>query len=308
MSKRAFVTGGGGFLGRTVVPLFRSAGWEIDAPGSKDCDLRRAESLFQWQGHYDLILHLAAWTQAGDFCLHHPGEQWVINQQMNTNVLSWWKEYHPSAKAVFIGTSCAYDPELPLYEENYLLGEPISSLYVYAMTKRMLEIGARALEKQFGLSHMTVVPGTLCGPYYHEDGRQMHFIYDLARKILRAKKTGEPAVLWGDGHQRREITAVSDFANALLDLVKRGNAWGELINLGAGQDHSIREFADALCQATGTPTNLVEYDTSRYTGAKSKCLRVEKVKKFIDWNPVDFKESAQSVLEAFGWNKNHGSL
>jgi GDP-L-fucose synthase len=297
--KRAFITGGGGFLGRTVTPLFRNAGWEVDAPCSKECDLRLAESLFARREPYDLILHLAAWTQAGDFCLHHPGEQWIINQQINTNLLAWWKDCQPQAKAVFIGTSCAYDPSLPLVEENYLLGEPIASLYVYAMTKRMLEIGARALAKQFGLSHMTLVPGTLCGTYYHEDGRQMHFIYDLARKIIHAKKTGEPAVLWGDGNQKREITAVSDFANVALALVESGNAWGELINLGAGRDHSIREFANEICRATDTSENLVSYDTSRYTGAKSKCLQVEKIRSYLEWEPMPMEGCVQQVLKAF---------
>jgi len=308
--KRVFITGGGGFLGRTVVPLFRSAGWDVNAPPSAECDLRRADSLAAQSDSYDLILHLAAWTQAGDFCLHHPGEQWIINQQINTNVLAWWKDIQPQAKAVFIGTSCAYDPNLPLVEENYLQGEPIASLYVYAMTKRMLEIGARAIRKQFGLDYMTLVPGTLCGPYYHEDGRQMHFIYDLARKILHAKKTGEPAVLWGDGHQRREVTAVSDFANGLLALVEKGSAWGELINLGAGQDHTIREFAEDLCTASETPLHLVTYDTSGYTGAKAKCLKVDKVKKYIAWNPSSFKHCTAKVLDAFGLggDANHRTM
>jgi GDP-L-fucose synthase len=296
--KRVFVTGGGGFLGRTVVPLFRSAGWEVDAPRSTECDLRRAEALGALREPYELILHLAAWTQAGDFCLHHPGEQWIINQQINTNLLAWWRDIQPQAKAVFIGTSCAYDPNLLLVEENYLHGDPIVSLYVYAMTKRMLEIGARAIRKQFGLEYMTLVPGTLCGPYYHEDGRQMHFIYDLARKILNAKKTGEPAALWGDGNQRREITAVSDFANAMLALVECDRAWGELINLGAGQDHSIREFADAICEASSTPKHLVSYDATRYTGAKAKCLVIEKIRKFTNWNPISYRECIKMVISA----------
>jgi len=167
----------------------------------------------------------------------------------------------------------------------------------------MLEIGARALRKQFGLSYMTLIPGTLCGPYYHEDGRQMHFIYDLARKILHSKKSGAPAVLWGDGHQRREITAVSDFANAMLALVEHGSAWGELINLGAGQDHSIRDFAQAICKSTGASASLVKYDVSRYTGAKSKRLQIDKIKKFINWEPAPYRECINMVLSALSSEK-----
>ena len=83
---------------------------------------------------YDRIYHLAAWTQAGDFCLRHPGEQWLINQRLNTNVLEWWQRCQPQARMICMGTSCAYDPELPLAEEYYLDGVPIESLFTYAMT------------------------------------------------------------------------------------------------------------------------------------------------------------------------------
>src|SRR6185436_13243299 len=160
---------------------------------------------------YDRIYHLAAWTQAGDFALKHAAEQWVINQKINTNVLYWWHENQPQAKFVSMGTSCSYDPELPLVEENYMKGEPIESLYTYAMTKRMLYQGQRAMNKQYGHTYLTLVPSTLYGPGYHTDGRQMHFIFDLIRKILRGKIYGEKVVLWGDGHQKRELIFIDDF-------------------------------------------------------------------------------------------------
>jgi GDP-L-fucose synthase len=296
---KVFVTGGGGFLGRTLVPLLQRSGYEVEAPASRVCDLTLPGSLSPFVGPYDIIFHLAAWTQAGDFCLKHPGEQWLINQKMNTHVLNWWKENQPQAKAVLLGTSCAYDPNLPLAEENYLKGEPISSLYTYAMTKRMLWVGAQSLQRQYGLKAMNLVPSTLCGNYYHEDGRQMHFIYDLARKILQTKKTGQPAVLWGDGHQRREVVSVDNLCHGMLQLIRREDGWGETLNLGAGQDHSIREFAEAICQRIGVDSSLIFYDETQYTGAKSKCLVVEKVRKWITWEPASLESCVKMVLEAF---------
>jgi len=300
---RVFVTGGGGFLGRTLVPLLKERGYQVDAPTSRECDLTSAKTLEKYSSPYDLIFHLAAWTQAGDFCLKHPGEQWVINQLINTHVLDWWRAKQPQARAILMGTSCAYDPNLPLIEENYLRGEPIPSLYTYAMTKRMLWVGAESLKRQYGLKSMTLVPSTLCGNYYHEDGRQMHFIYDLARKILQAKTAGQPAVLWGDGHQRREVVAVGDFCKGMLELLTRENAWGEVINLGAGKDHSIREFADALCQSVGLEPSRVRYDHSKYVGSKSKCLVVDKIRQQIPWNPEGIYYCVKLVLEAFGLKK-----
>ncbi|MEI6970050.1 MAG: NAD-dependent epimerase/dehydratase family protein [bacterium] len=294
---KAFVTGGRGFLGLTLVPALRKAGFEVAAPSSAECDLRHAEALGTFKDRFDYIFHLAAWTQAGDFCLHHQGEQWIINQQINTNILAWWKDVQPQARTVLIGTSCSYDPAMPLVEENYLRGEPISSLYAYAMTKRMLHIGALALRKQFGLKFTTMVPSTLCGPYYHHDGRQMHFIYDVVRKIIEARKTGTPAVLWGDGNQRREILHVEDFVTGMLTLMNDDRVLGELVNLGAGKDHSIKEFAGEVCRQLQAPETLLQYDVGRYVGTRSKSLDTSKIAKLIPWTPRDMTKCVTDVIK-----------
>src|SRR5205814_3932279 len=140
--------------------------------------------------------------------------------------------------------SCAYDPTLDLVEEQYLSGTPIESLFAYAMTKRMLYVGLRALQQQFGLSYLHLVTSALYGPGYHNDGRQMHFIFDLIRKIMRGKLYDEPVVLWGDGNQRRELVYVGDFVNILirLDQVLEN----ETINIGAGEEFTIRHFAESI--------------------------------------------------------------
>ena len=83
------VTGSRGFLGRFLCERLLKSGHVVVGAHSQNCDLRQKESLAQFDGiKFDQIFHLAAWTQAGDFCLFHPGEQWIINQQINTNVLN----------------------------------------------------------------------------------------------------------------------------------------------------------------------------------------------------------------------------
>jgi GDP-L-fucose synthase len=277
---KILVTGASGFLGTHLCHALEKEGHLVTRLSSKNCDLTNADSLDAFNGtQYDQIFHLAAWTQAGDFCLFHPGEQWVINQKMNTHVLSWWQQRQSQAKLVSMGTSCAYAPELELVEENYLLGLPIDSLFTYAMTKRMLYVGLRSLEKQYRLKHLTLVPSTLYGAGYHTDGRQMHFIFDLIRKIIRGKLHGEPVVLWGDGHQRRELVLVDDFVSIALKLTAiREN---DLVNIGAGEEFTIRHFAELICQHVGYDFKNIQFDTSKYVGAKSKCLAIGKLKKVI---------------------------
>ena len=304
---RILVTGASGFLGTHLCKRLEADGHKLAKPSSRECNLTEQGALERHlakdKGKFDRIIHLAAWTQAGDFCLRHPGEQWVINQRINTDVLEYWKEQQPQAKLIFMGTSCSYDPALPLSEENYMKGEPIDSLYTYAMSKRMLYQGARALSGQYGLKYLCLVPSTLYGPGYHTDGRQMHFIFDLIRKILRGKTYGEPVVLWGDGHQRRELVHVDDFAEAMISLDAK--AENELVNIGAGEDHSIREFAQMICKEVGYDFSKIKFDTTRYVGAKSKCLRVEKMQSRIPgFRMVPLQKGLQATIEWFMENKD----
>ena len=296
---QVLVTGATGFLGKSLVGHLRARGDQVIALGSRDADLRQPDALDRWGAtRYDRIYHLAAWTQAGDFCLTHAGEQWIINQQMNTHMLAWWHHRQPQAKLITIGTSCSFDPNLPLTEDQYLTGKPIESLFTYGMTKRMLFVGQLALAKQFGLKSLTVVPSTLHGPGYHTDGRQMHFIFDLIRKILRAKLYGEPVVLWGNGHQKREIVHVDDFVTTMLTLEHTVD--NDLVNIGAGEEHSIREFAGIICEEVGFDANQIEYDTSRYVGATSKCLDVSKLRRLIpNYAPKPLRDSLRSTIEWF---------
>jgi GDP-L-fucose synthase len=271
------VTGSSGFLGVALCKALDSIGQTPLRMNSRNCDLTRPGNLeLVATDCYDVIYHLAAWTQAGDFCLRHPGEQWIINQKINTHVLDWWAYQQPQAKLIFMGTSCSYAPGSAHVEDEYMLGEPTESLYTYAMTKRMLYQGARALSRQFGLRYLCTVPSTLYGTGYHTDGRQMHFIFDLIRKIIRGKEFGEMVVLWGDGRQKRELVHVDDYVCTLLTLASR--AENDLINVGAGAEHSIREFAAAICRIVGYPEDRIQYDTSRYVGATSKCLSISKLR------------------------------
>jgi GDP-L-fucose synthase len=300
---KIFVTGGHGFLGTALVKKLTLQGHEIVAPRSKECDLTYGQSLSKYTEKYHQIYHLAAWTQAGDFCLKHPGEQWVINQKINTNILSWWAEQQSQAKMVFMGTSCAYAPASKLVEEEYMNGEPIDSLYTYAMTKRMLLQGARALQKQYGLKWFCAVPSTLYGPGYHTDGRQMHFIFDLIRKLLRGKMLGDEVVLWGDGYQRRELVYINDFVETLTNLNRIVE--NDLVNIGSGRDFSIREFAGEICKIIDYDEQSVKYDKTKYVGAQSKTLSIDKLHEILP----SYRKSCTSLSEGLEivvrWFESH---
>ena len=189
-------------------------------------------------------------------------------------------------------------------EENYLVGQPIESLFTYAMTKRMLYAGLLALRAQFGLRYLHVVASTLYGPGYHEDGREMHFIFDLMRKILGAKRGGEEVVLWGDGNQRRELIHVADFTRILLALAEAVE--DETVNIGAGFDHTIREFAAMICALVGYDAGRIRYDESRYTGARTKLLVIEKLRRLMP--TVQFTPLEEGLRQTITWMEQDTDL
>ncbi len=295
---KILVTGATGFLGKTLCLRLTEAGHTVIGLGSRDADLTNSQSLRQYnQSKFERIYHLAAWTQAGDFCLSHPGEQWLINQKLNTTVLSWWQECQFQAKLISIGTSCSYAPDLDTCEENYLNGSPIESLFAYAMTKRMLYVGLQAIHQQFGGSYLYVVPSTLYGPGYHTDDRQLHFIFDLIRKILRGKYYGEPVVLWGDGEQTRELIYLDDFIHSLLALSERGES--DIVNIGTGDARSIKSFAQKICEIVKYPFEDIQFDQSKYVGARSKFLNIERLK--LHSPSLRFTELDEGLSRTIDW-------
>tara|TARA_A100001391_G_C5081644_1_gene280114 strand:- start:771 stop:1679 length:909 start_codon:yes stop_codon:yes gene_type:complete len=295
---RILVTGATGFLGRHLTKKIESLGWEISISNSKVANLNKIENLFQYNSiKFDYIFHLAAVTKAGDYCLKHPGDQWIANQTINTNILNYWKDYQPQAKMVCMGTSCSYAPGLPMVEENYLLGEPEPSLYTYAMTKRMLLVGLESLQKQYGLKWLYFIPSTLYGPDFELDDN--HFIFDFIRNCYNAKYNNDDFVLWGDGQQRRELIYVSDAIDAIINLLGEEN---KTFNLGSGQDNSINEFAQIVCDVYDYDFSLVKHDLSKYVGVKEKKICTKKTTKFLkgeDFIKTSLDEGIRNSVEYF---------
>ena len=300
---KILITGASGFLGKFLCKKLEEEDNELFKTNSKESDLTKENSLNLYKHiKFDQIYHLAAWTQAGDFCIYHPGEQWINNQKINTNVLTWWKNHQPQAKMIAMGTSCSYDPEMAHVEQNFLKGCPIDSLYAYAMTKRMLLIGLISLQKQYKLQYLYIVPSTLYGPQYHVDGRQMHFIFDIIRKIILGKEQNEKVVLWGDGMQRRELVHVEDFIKIMLRLVKTEN--NTVINIGAGKDYNIQQFAKKVSDIVNFDFNKINFDTKKYVGAKSKILVIEKLKFIIgDYKFIPLNKGFEETIKWFYQNK-----
>ncbi len=126
----------------------------------------------------------------------------------------------------------------------------------------------------------------------------MHFIFDLIRKIMRGKLYGEPVVLWGDGYQRRELVYIDDFVKTTVTLAEAHD--NDLINIGAGEEFTIRHFARMICEKIDYDFNAIQFDTARYVGAKSKCLAVDKLRRLApDFRPRPLEEGLATTINWF---------
>ena len=284
-------------MGRHLVPDLKRQGAEVTIINSRNCNLVEKQNLLQFKDtKFDRIYHLAAWTKAGDFCLYHKGEQWIINQQINTNVLWFWREFQEKAVMISMGTGCAYPPELGLKEENYMVGEPDRDLYTYAMTKRMLYVGQLALNHQYKMQFRHLMPSTLFGPEFERE--DTHFIFDLIKKIVSGKTQGVPVSLWGTGSQIRELIYIDD-AIKLINLAVE-NCPNDILNLGSGHGHSIRQYAEMICEIVGYDPAKIIYDTTKWSGVSKKVFNTDKINRlFPDFKFTDIRVALAETIRYY---------
>ena len=284
MGKKILITGSNGFLGRHLTPKLKDLGYDVYEVNSKDANLLDIDTLNRKFGdmEFDYIFHLAVKTAAGGYCQKHQGEQFLLNQIMNTNILSFWY-IHDNAKFITFGSSCGYNDDVRKIEENYMVGVPETGYEVYGMIKRMLLVGLRALSAEYGMKYAYLIPSTMYGDNY--DLHDKHFIFDLIRKICDAKYSGvEPVVLWGTGEQRRELIFVDDAVDIIIDSMEKEN---DVINLSTGNDYSIKDYAKTICDIVGYDFNKIEFDTTQFVGAQSKRIENTKNSGFLFTNIND---------------------
>ena len=294
--QKALIVGSSSFFGKHFVRKAKDI-LQLTCLTSKECDLLTDQIFTYNVEKYDYIFYFAVKTEAGGYCQRHPGEQFILNQIMNTNILNYWLKEQPQAKFVTFGSSCSYADDALRNEDNYMTGLCETGYEVYGNVKRMLLVGLRAFNKEYGMNYMFYVPSCLYGPDYHQDDK--HFIYDLIRKICTAKDDpSKVATLWGDGHQRRELIYVEDAVDILLSNLDKEN---EMINLSTGDDFSIREYAQIICDLVGYDFNQIEFDTTQFVGAKQKKLVVD-CDKLNNCQFTSHKEALQTAITYYNNN------
>jgi GDP-L-fucose synthase len=278
-AQRVCVTGGSGFLGSHLLEGLRRRGaGEVVAPSAAEFDLVQPDAARRLlaQARPDLVIHLAANVGGIGANRAHPAQFFYDNLVMGVHLMhEAWKAGVP--KFVQVGTVCSYPKftPVPFREDDLWNGYPEETNAPYGVAKKALLVQAQAYRAQYGFNAIYLIPVNLYGPRDNFDLETSHVIPALIRKCLEARRAGaDSVVLWGDGSPTREFLYVEDAAEGILLGAERYNA-GEPVNLGSGEEITIRDLAEKIARLVGFGGRIV-WDTTRPNGQPRRSLDVSR--------------------------------
>jgi GDP-L-fucose synthase len=302
---RTLVTGGGGFLGTEVVERLQRDGIDPVVARRREYDLTRwddTERLFQY-AKPDLVLHLAAEVGGIGANRANPGRYWYANLMMGAHVIEQSRLLGVD-KLVVLGTVCAYPKfaPVPFKEEDLWNGYPEETNAPYGIAKKTLLVGAQGYREQYGLNAIFLLPVNLYGPRDNFHPTNAHVIPDLIRKMVDAQVTGDrEVVLWGDGSPTREFLYVDDAAEGIVLASLKYDA-PEPVNLGTGEEISIRELAEVIADETGFDGEIV-WDTTKPNGQPRRKLDTTRAKELFGFEATTpFREGIRRTV---AWYREH---
>ena len=203
-------------------------------------------------------------------------------------------------KLLFLGSSCIY-PKLapqPIPESALLTGPLESTNEPYAIAKIAGIKLCQAYTREYGTNFISVMPTNLYGPNDNFDLETSHVLAALLRKAHEAKSRNEnKLIVWGTGESRREFLHVDDLAAACLLLLEKYDS-AEIINIGSGEDVTIRELAKLVCDVVGFDGELV-WDKTKPDGTPRKLLDVTRIR-VLGWQPtIPLRKGIEQTHEWF---------
>jgi GDP-L-fucose synthase len=298
--RRVCVTGGAGFLGSFVLAALKQRGaTQVFVPHIEEYDLVNPADIQRMyaEARPDIIIHLAALAGGIGANRARPADFFYINLMMGVQLMhEAWKR--GVEKFVAIGTVCAYPKftPVPFREENLWEGYPEETNAPYGLAKKMLLVQAQAYREQYGFNGIYLLPVNLYGPRDNFDLQTSHVIPALIRKCIEAQEKGiDEVVLWGDGSPTREFLYAGDAADGILTAAERYNG-AEPVNLGSGQEISIKHLAELIARLTGFQGKLV-WDTSQPNGQPRRALDTSRAADYFGWRAsVPFEEGLRQTI------------
>jgi GDP-L-fucose synthase len=302
------VAGSTGLVGSAIVRHFESKGFQTVGIN------RSVVNLFDKKATNDFILKtkptaiIDAAARVGGIAANNqePVEFLTDNLLIQNNLM---EAAHMAGvpKFVFLGSSCIYprDASQPIKEEYLMTGPLERTNSAYAIAKIAGVELINSYRKEFGRKWISLLPTNLYGPHDNFNLESSHVLPALIRKFVEAVNENQSSVtLWGSGNPRREFLHVDDLAAAIDTSLE--NYDSELhMNIGTGEDLSIRELASLISELTGFKGEIL-WDTSKSDGTPRKVLDVSRIQK-LGWSPkISLRDGIQSTIDWYKKNSEHG--
>lgn len=301
-SEKIFVAGHRGMVGSALIRGLETAGFnKLLKRDRSELDLGDSEAVTKFFRNEKPEVVIFAAAKVGGIKANNeqPVEFLLKNLRVQNNVIA---AAHESGvrKLLFLGSSCIY-PKLapqPIPESALLSGPLEPTNEAYAIAKIAGVKLCQAFSREYGANFISAMPTNLYGPNDNFDLETSHVLAALLRKAYEAKKSSaRELVVWGTGTPRREFLHVDDCASACLFLLEKYDS-PEIINVGCGEDISIHELAELICDVVGFDGEL-SWDKTKPDGTPRKLLDLSKLRGF-GWTPtIPLRDGIAKTYEWF---------
>ena len=303
-TKRILVTGGAGFLGRAVCRLLRERGVadeRIIVPRRREYDLTVEADVARLYetARPEIVIHLAAEVGGIGANMAHPGRFFFANMAMGLHLVEHARRIGLE-KFIHTGTVCAYPKfaPIPFCEDDIWNGYPEETNAPYGVAKKSLFVMLDGYRREYGLQSAVAVPVNLYGPGDNFDPASSHVIPALIRKCEEARLAGaDEVVCWGTGAATREFLYVDDAAEGILRAAEV-MAEPVPINLGGGQEISIRDLVTKIAAACGF-AGRITWDTTKPDGQPRRGLDISRARELLGWSPQQDFDSGLATTVAW---------
>lgn len=309
-SSRILVTGHRGMVGQAFLRALARAGCgPILTASRSECDLAVRDSVEQLFRRLkpEYVFHFAAKVGGIKANRDNPADFLLENLKIQNNVIEQCSRAGV-AKLLFLGSSCIYPRECPQpMREEYLLTGPLEPTNEgYAIAKIAGLRLVQYFHKQYSLRGINPMPCNLYGPNDSFDFERSHVLSALVRRFVDARDARAPSVvLWGTGSARREFMHVDDLSDALLFLMERYDS-SDIINVGTGEDVSIRELAELIAELVGYD-GKIQWDTTMPDGMPRKCLDVSRLHTLGYRHRISLRTGIEGIIAEYRGLKSKGS-
>jgi GDP-L-fucose synthase len=304
--ERIYVAGHRGLVGSAIVRRLQREGLgeQLLLRTSRELDLRDQQAVDRFfAAERPQQVYLAAAKVGG---IHandsRPADFLADNLQIQLNIIESARK-HGCDKLLFLGSSCIYPKHAPqpMPESCLLTGElePTNQWYAIAKIAGIKQI--QAYRRQYGFDAISLMPTNLYGPGDNFDLQNSHVLPALLRKCHEAVESGsDRVVLWGSGMPRREFLHVDDLADACLFCMRQHDG-EEIVNVGVGEDVSIRDLAELISEVVGF-SGTFEFDRSKPDGTPRKLLDVSRINA-MGWRArIPLREG---IEQTYQWFRQH---